>query len=263
MKLNSTPSTPSGTRRRRGLAVALVLALLAVPAAVLASHQFGDVPTSNPFHANISRLVDTGITAGCGGGNYCPKSAVTREQMAAFLTRGLGNTAASYNELSVADAATSYVTDLTIRAGGATGGTGYITVTGDVSVGIFDTGLCPCGISIGIDQLNGPGTSPQTRFVVTDDELEGTRANAGTIQWVFEVPSGANARFGLYADVFTQPITTDGGGTAGAPAEPGVILGTMTAEYSPFGTTTVFGASESDEGWLHGREPNRRDSPAR
>jgi hypothetical protein len=243
--------------------VGLVLALLAMPAVVLASHQFSDVPTSSPFHGNISRLADTGITAGCGGTAYCPKSAVTREQMAAFLTRGLGNTAASYNELSVADSATSYVTELTIRAGGARGGTGYITVTGDVSVGVFDPGLCPCGISIGIDQLNGPGTSPQTRFVVTDDELDGTRANAGTIQWVFEVPSGANAQFGLYADVFTQSVTSDGGGTSGAPAEPGVILGSMTAEYSPFGTTTVFGKSESVDGWLRSREPNRQDAPAR
>lgn len=66
----------------------LVTAVLAFPMGiVLASHQFGDVPNSNPFHADIDALVDSGVTAGCGGGNYCPKSAVTREQMAAFLNR--------------------------------------------------------------------------------------------------------------------------------------------------------------------------------
>ena len=66
----------------------LVTALLALPMGiVLASHQFSDVPDSNPFHGDIDALVDSGVTAGCGGGRYCPKAAVTREQMAAFMNR--------------------------------------------------------------------------------------------------------------------------------------------------------------------------------
>ena len=66
----------------------LVTALLAFPMGiVLASHQFTDVPNSNPFHADIDALVDSGVTAGCGGGKYCPKANVTREQMAAFMNR--------------------------------------------------------------------------------------------------------------------------------------------------------------------------------
>jgi hypothetical protein len=228
-------------RRRAGLVLGMVLALVAAPAIVLASHQFSDVPTSSPFHANIARLVDTGITAGCGSGRFCPKSAVTREQMAAFLTRGLGTTAASYTEIPLEDSATTYAGAISIRAGGTSGGTGYITVTGDVSVKVTDPTLCPCGIQIGIDQLDGPGTSPQTVFVVSADELEGIQANAGTLQWVFQVPSGASAEFGVYADVFTQPVVT------GIPVSAGTILATMTAEYSPFGSTTVF-APTSDGG---------------
>ncbi len=66
----------------------LVGALVATPVAVYASHQFGDVPDSNPFHDDISWLADAGVTLGCGGTNYCPKDNVTREQMAAFLHRG-------------------------------------------------------------------------------------------------------------------------------------------------------------------------------
>ncbi len=54
---------------------------------VLASHQFSDVPNSNPFHADIDALADSGVTSGCGNGKYCPKDGVTREQMAAFLNR--------------------------------------------------------------------------------------------------------------------------------------------------------------------------------
>ncbi len=35
----------------------------------------------------IEQLAAEGITAGCGNGNYCPESPVTRAQMAVFLTR--------------------------------------------------------------------------------------------------------------------------------------------------------------------------------
>jgi hypothetical protein len=65
----------------------LVGALVAVPIAVYASHQFTDVPSTNPFHADIDWLANTGVTKGCGGSNYCPKDNVTREQMAAFMHR--------------------------------------------------------------------------------------------------------------------------------------------------------------------------------
>lgn len=46
---------------------------------------FADVPCSNPLAPWINELVRRGVTAGCGNGNYCPNSPVTREQMAVFL----------------------------------------------------------------------------------------------------------------------------------------------------------------------------------
>jgi hypothetical protein len=46
---------------------------------------FGDVPCASPFSAWIQELVLRGITAGCGGGNYCPGGAASRGQMAVFL----------------------------------------------------------------------------------------------------------------------------------------------------------------------------------
>jgi hypothetical protein len=48
---------------------------------------FLDVDASNPFHEDVVKLVGNGVTAGCGGGNYCPTSPVTREQMSVFLLR--------------------------------------------------------------------------------------------------------------------------------------------------------------------------------
>src|SRR3954452_13863973 len=46
---------------------------------------FADVPCSNPYAPWINELARRGVTAGCGGGNYCPATAVTRAQMAVFL----------------------------------------------------------------------------------------------------------------------------------------------------------------------------------
>jgi hypothetical protein len=64
---------------------------VSVPAVVLASHQFPDVPDSHPFHAEIGLMAEAGITAGFGDGGYHPSEAVTRQAMAAFLGRGLGH----------------------------------------------------------------------------------------------------------------------------------------------------------------------------
>jgi hypothetical protein len=51
---------------------------------------FGDVPTGHSQFRFVEALVASGITGGCGGGNYCPNSPVTRGQMAVFLSSALG-----------------------------------------------------------------------------------------------------------------------------------------------------------------------------
>jgi hypothetical protein len=47
------------------------------------------VPCSHAFAPWIYDLVSRGVTAGCGNGQYCPASPVTRDQMAVFLLRTL------------------------------------------------------------------------------------------------------------------------------------------------------------------------------
>ena len=49
---------------------------------------FYDVPQGHPFHHDIVTIARSEITAGCGGGNYCPSDPVTRAQMAVFLLKG-------------------------------------------------------------------------------------------------------------------------------------------------------------------------------
>ena len=48
---------------------------------------FADVPCPSNFADWIEQLAAEGVTAGCGGGNYCPLNAVSRGQMAVFLTK--------------------------------------------------------------------------------------------------------------------------------------------------------------------------------
>jgi hypothetical protein len=48
---------------------------------------FGDVSAGSFAASWIERLSALGISGGCGGGNFCPNAAVTRDQMAVFLLR--------------------------------------------------------------------------------------------------------------------------------------------------------------------------------
>jgi hypothetical protein len=47
---------------------------------------FGDVPCGSPFAIWVEELARRAITGGCGGGNFCPTLAVSRGQMAVFLS---------------------------------------------------------------------------------------------------------------------------------------------------------------------------------
>ena len=52
---------------------------------------FSDVSCPDAFAADwIETLAAEGVTAGCGGTDYCPDATSTRGQMAAFLTRTFG-----------------------------------------------------------------------------------------------------------------------------------------------------------------------------
>ena len=55
-----------------------------------ATATFNDVPVGNPYFQFVEALAASGVTAGCGGGNFCPDAPVTRAQMATFLSRALG-----------------------------------------------------------------------------------------------------------------------------------------------------------------------------
>ncbi len=62
------------------------------PPACVAGVPFADVTCTTPYDAWIEQFARDGITGGCGGGNYCPGTAVTRDQMAVFIERAMRGT---------------------------------------------------------------------------------------------------------------------------------------------------------------------------
>ncbi len=58
------------------------------PSAEPQATPFTDIGSS-PFRADIEWLYGSGITAGCSPTSFCPDAAVTRQQMASFLSRAL------------------------------------------------------------------------------------------------------------------------------------------------------------------------------
>ncbi len=63
------------------------------PPACVAGVPFADVTCTTPYDGWIEQFARDGITGGCGGGNYCPSIAVTRDQMAVFIERAMRGTA--------------------------------------------------------------------------------------------------------------------------------------------------------------------------
>ena len=84
---------------------------------------FADVPASSPFCRWIEELARRGVVSGCGGGNYCPASPVTREQMAVFVLRTLDPalnppacTTPIYNDVPASSPFCRWIEELTRRA---------------------------------------------------------------------------------------------------------------------------------------------------
>jgi len=53
---------------------------------------FSDIQCTGLFDAWIEQFVRDGITAGCGGGRYCPDDTVTRGQMSVFIEKAMRGT---------------------------------------------------------------------------------------------------------------------------------------------------------------------------
>jgi hypothetical protein len=124
---------PEGEVTRGQMAIFLLLAKepagYAPPPCTAAP--FNDVPASSPLCPWIKELAHRGVTSGCGGGNFCPDSIVTRDQMAVFLLSTLEGsgytppaclTSSPFVDISSSSPFCPWVAELTRR--GITGGCG-------------------------------------------------------------------------------------------------------------------------------------------
>ncbi len=148
---------------------------------------FPDVPTTHPFYGFIEDLFHSGVTGGCGNGNYCPSGTVTRAQMAVFLLKGkLGAshvpppaTGAVFNDVHIGDFAADWIEELAaLQITGGCGSGNYCpnqAVTRaqmavfllksehgaaympPACVGIFDDVPCPSTFAAWVEQLQAEG----------------------------------------------------------------------------------------------------------
>jgi hypothetical protein len=81
-----TSAADASTSALGGMIVGYLLQVSPAPGTA----DFNDVPTNHPFFQFVEALYASGITAGCGSGNYCPDAPLTRGQMAVFLAKALG-----------------------------------------------------------------------------------------------------------------------------------------------------------------------------
>jgi hypothetical protein len=226
--------------------------LLVAPVAVYASHIFSDVPTSNTFHGSISALYGSRITGGCGGGKYCPNSAVTRGQMAAFLVRGLGRMASAEDGAGDGWAAIQLaeepgpppfhpfgiVAPLTLTHGGGVGGTAHVFATATVNVWTDEPTVCPCEVQAFLVNTD-TNESSQAYFQEINSELAPADPDFPAVQYAegtlslsfaFSVSSGVQNDYGVAVKVVsTNPPTPDHANTGWA--------ATLQTVYVPFNAT--------------------------
>ncbi|HET9212012.1 MAG TPA: Ser-Thr-rich GPI-anchored membrane family protein, partial [Thermoanaerobaculia bacterium] len=81
---------PDGNITRSQMSVFLMVAKGGVTPTACPPSAFNDIPSGSPFCPWIKEIANRGITAGCGGGNFCPESLVLRGQMAVFLSVTFG-----------------------------------------------------------------------------------------------------------------------------------------------------------------------------
>jgi hypothetical protein len=238
--------TPLRRVARRSAGLFVVLVLMTVPAAVLASHQFPDVITGSPFHSDIDAIADAGITAGFGDGGYHPADTVTRQAMAAFMHRGFGRVATAVGtatlsaavavDAGVASSAPVPVRVLTITVPGATNAfaptqlvhvEGRVAFSADMNTSV--TG-CPCAFAALI-QDSTTGTQGYTHLQTFENSTIGQ-------DWPFEfdldyvlVASPGPHMFFLYAYLSKRS------GTDKDAVFPLTNLTSLTATTFPFGST--------------------------
>jgi hypothetical protein len=194
--------------------VALVTALVALPVGALAGHQFPDVPDDSIFHGDIAAIADAEVTLGFPDGTFRPKDFVTREQMAAFLNRGLAlapdkTPVANADKVDGRDAnqllrvASGQTDDAPNQNGAIVSATisaptaGWLIITGGVDAG--GTDAFTCFLTVGENQVVGSVRFAGNEAQATEENCETTGVHqvaAGDHTIALQIGAQATALFG-------------------------------------------------------------------
>ncbi len=138
----------TSTTLKVGVGVVAAVAI-SVPTAVWATDRYSDVPTTHPFHGEIGAVSDAGIARGFPDGTYRPGANITRGAMAAFLERGLARVATDHRSTTTGPgSARSLAGSVTMQAGAAGAGNGFVVVEAHVTAHTFSAWSCPCPVAL-------------------------------------------------------------------------------------------------------------------
>ena len=223
------PPTQQTRGRRRpslGMLLMVIALFLSFPAGVVANHLFNDVPADSTFHDNITNLYNARITTGCGAGIYCPADPVTREQMAGFLNRGLGRATSNDNAILMDGDGFATLASVTIQTGGATGGTGFVFLTGTAGFWVATDGRCPCTVGMSLENTSGRTTWASVPDIDTPSDI-GANTKWESLSNSVVVPVNSNTTYTFTMRVHIR-ATTDANDAFS-------WYGDLSALYFPFG----------------------------
>jgi hypothetical protein len=185
------------------VAIATLIVVATLPMMTVASDRFVDVDDAHRFHDEINEIAGAGISSGCGPGRFCPDKAVTRGQMAALLTRGLGRAWGSIASVEVEGDGPLVADSITVDPP-ALHGFGYVLVTATLTASAPAEGdACPCNIGFPL-RHSGGRSIPRPHMTVAGP---GSHAS-GSISEL--IPVGGRTTIDLLAfveGVRTGPIT--------------------------------------------------------
>lgn len=195
----TTTAAPSRRRSRTRLLVLATIAAVAVVAPASAADRYDDVALNSPHAEAIGELTDAGITLGCEPGRFCPRELLPREQMASFLSRSAPRASFETNvaELSDATGFDGVPASVEVRATGAPGGTGTVTLTGVVSLTAEGSVVsCPCEVEAFVFRASDEAQGPSSWTQLPGEPTGSGRAVASVpVQWTVPIDSASTETF--------------------------------------------------------------------
>lgn len=182
---------------RRAVVLGVIATLVALGPSVVAAGEgrFTDVSAGHPFSAEIERVAEAGVAAGFPDGTFRPSEPVTRQAMAAFLTRA-GSAGAMTEDTVVSFPALPFggqpaeLQELTVDVPGSPGTHQLLQVMGSVVLDAAGLG-CPCE---GLLRVRNVTTGEVAFFSNYELALGAGNDVDETLwsMWQFEAPAGPN-----------------------------------------------------------------------